>query len=354
MCDLIENEILNSVNVFNNHFNSINFEEKNIIEIISIAFYGGVFISKSQNQIIKHIFEKYINKTIDYYSNSLVYKSKKFNLKNKLTKNNIYSKKINVTKLNINVQDIKNHIDEKLSIYDGNISYTSILKIITVYVKNKYMSNRDEYLYISNSMYKSHFKRTYTNINAEKYLQFSIITDYINDFSSILSVYGNNLITKNDITSIYEQCIKNKNETLFINNIFQFMNNKNENIDLTDFNHFVENILKNGIKTPYYYESEYNEKFEKELNHISNVINKILKPENKQILLQINNIKENIIERGIKTNNIDNEYESICNDEIIKNNLNINDFTYKTFFEYFMSTKSEAKIKMLNNLNQFI
>ncbi len=345
-----ETEILSSLNVFTTHFNSINFQEKNILELISIAFYGGKYIDKSKNQLIKHIFEKYINKTIEYYSNSLHYKNIQI-MKNKLMKSNIYRKKINITKLNINIDEIKNHIHQQSLIYDDNISYISILKMITVYVKNKYMSHRDEYLYISDSIYKNHFKKSYKNINAEKYITFSIISDYMDEFSSILTVYRNNLITKNDVISIFENCIKNKNETLFMNNIFKFIKNNDENVDLDNFNNFIENILKNGIKTPYYYESEYNELFEKELNHISNSINNRLKPEDKQVLQFVDNIKENIIKRGTQSTNIDIEYPNICNDEIIKNNININDFTHKTFFDYFMITKSEAKRKMLNNLN---
>ena len=46
---------------------------------------------------------------------------------------------------------------------------------ITTFVKNKYMVNKNEYLYISNPLYRYSFIQRYNMIDCLKYVQFIII-----------------------------------------------------------------------------------------------------------------------------------------------------------------------------------
>ncbi len=328
----IENELFNSVIQFKNHLNLVRFEEKDILEIIGIAFYGGKFISKTENQLKDNLFNKYVTQTITYYSNSLKY--------------------YDGTSLNICEKDILEYIENEKNICE-NISYKTILYKISTFLKNKYMENKNEYSYTSNYLYRNSFIETSININAMKYIQFIIIGEFIDDFSSLLSMYNNgSYISKKDILTLYEECLNNHSETLFIEKVSNiYGKDTKENIY-----QYIDNILKNVIHTPYYYEEKYIEYFQNMLKEFSNKMEINIKPENYQLFNFIENIKKNIVKKGIEArNNIDNDYQNICMEAIINNKLNINEFTTKTFYEYFMTSKSEAKLAIiLDNSNNIL
>ena len=172
-----EKEIFDSINIFSTHFNSIDFTEKNILEVIGIAFYGGKFITKSQSQLNSYNFEKYIKETIDYYIDFL-------------TLEILYSNKLNndfseneKTYLNGILNNELNNYLEKEKKSKNSVTYVSTLNFITNFVKNKYMTNKNEYLYASNVLYKDYFVKKYININAVKYVQYLVIKENLDDFS---------------------------------------------------------------------------------------------------------------------------------------------------------------------------
>ncbi len=314
-----EKEICQSLHLFISHFNSLNLKEKELLEIISIAFYGGKFISKSESQLIDTLFNKYIDKCIDYYSNSLS-----------------YNYDINNT-LHIPKEEILNHIQKEREIYD-NISYISELHKITMFLKNKYMLHNNKDICYSNPNYNNLFIEKYIGINCLKYIQYLIIGEYLDDFSSLFAMYNNgNYITKNKVIELYHYCQENKCETSFLHKL-----SKNSNSNILEY---IDNILKNVIKTPYYYEAKYKEYFENMILIFSNTMENIINPENYQLFAFIQQIKENIVKKGIESKDlIDIEYPNICITEIMNNKLNVNEFTSKTFFEYFMTSKAEAKL----------
>ncbi len=355
-----EREIFDSVNVFSTHFSSIDLTKKEILEMIAIAFYGGRFITKSQSQLNSYNFEKYIKETIDYYTNFLTLE---ILYSNKLSNDFSENEK---TYLNGILNNELNNYLEKEKKSKNSVTYVATLNFITNFVKNKYMTNKNEYLYASNVLYKDYVIRKYTNINALKYVQYLVIKENLDDFLSLFSHYKNGkVITKNDIINIFNSC---DDKTTFVYDIYKFLYNiyqekVNNNDDLnysepsySDINEFVENILNNCIKTPYYYQSKYKEYFNNMLNNFENTMDKILTPEHNKIFEFIENIKEKIVQKGIESKeNLDIDYPNICMNEIINNKLNINEFTSKMFYEYFMCSKAEAQLALtLDKCNETI
>lgn len=331
-----EINIFTNVHLFTSCFNNVNFNEKDILEIISIAFYGGRYISNIENQLYSFIFDKYIKLTINHYANFIAKELSSFM---NFTKSQ-YDEKIN------NIINETNKYIENDIIKHNNTSYKMVLHSITNYFKNKYMMNKNEYLYISNPSYKELFHTKYIAINGIKYVQYLIINEYFEDICSIILLSNyKNAVTKEDIITIKNNCEKEDCETTFIYQLYQKIDSPN--VSYTDFNQFIENILKNGIKTPYYYESSYKDYFENMLDQLSEKMNNFLTPEHEQLFNFIVKIKENIVKQGIDSKELINDnYPNICTSEIIKNKLNINEFTAKMFYEYFMASKSEANLAL--------
>ncbi len=341
MSTILKTEILSNLNTFVSHFNTVNFNEKNIIEIISIAFYGGKYISNSELQINNNNFDKYIKLCIDHYSNFIV-------------KELSYFEGFSDNEYNLKVNNLTNEINEYIQLEDSknnnNMSYKAILNTISVFIKNKYMINKNETLYISNPLYKKSFNKKYIAIDCLNYVEYLIINEHFENICSIISLSKyNNLITKNDIIHIKNECKKNNIESMFLLKLYKKIDpnidlNTDSNKDFEEFKEFIQNILKNAIETPYYYEDKYKSFFEKLLYDVSIKINEILTHEHIPIFNLIENIKRNIIKKGIESNElIDNDFSNICISEIINNKLNINEFTSKMFYEYFMTFKGEAK-----------
>ncbi len=342
-----EKEIFDSVKEFSAHFNQVNLYEKNILEIIGIAFYGGRFITKSKSQLNSHIFEKYIQETITYYVNFLT---------NELTYikfGNFYSN-CDKNKINKEISNELNNYLEKEKKSKNDSTYKSILHNITTFVKEKYTNNRNDELYISNPLYKDYFVMNFININAINYVQYLIIKENLDVFSSLFSYYkNNNIITKNNVIDIVNDCISLKCESSIVMKIYEFIcivyeeNNIKENVSYCDISNYIQDILKNVIKTPYYYESKYNEYFDNMLNTLSENMDKYITNEHIKLFEFIEKIKENIVQKGIDSKeNIDTEYPNICITEIVNNKLNINEFTAKMFYEYFMCSKPEAQMAL--------
>ncbi len=337
-----EQSICNSLIDFSKHFNNVHLQEKDILEIIALAFYGGKFIHNSKKKIYNYLFSSYIDIIIQYYSEYTDYMNIHFH------KNNIKSDLFH--QITLNIENEKNN--------DENIDYKSILHTITMLTKSNFMLCKNQELYNSDITYRNSFVNHYISIDSNKYIQFLIISQYIDDFSTFLSYYrNNNVITKDKVYNTYYECIQNKCETLFIQKLYNYCHEKN-NIDFNDFNKYIENILNNVIKTPYYYQSIYKEVFSDLDNIMSNTFESYITNENDiKTFDLIENIKENIIKKGIETADlIEIKYPEICMNEIILHKLNINEFTTKLFFEYFMTSISEAKLciildKCANTLN---
>ncbi len=331
-----EKDIFANVHSFASHFNNVNFNEKNILEIISIAFYGGRYITNSEIELNNHNFDKYIKLTINHYANFIAKELSSFI---KFTKSE-YDEKVN----NI-INEINIHVQNDMIKHDTN-SYKMVLHSITNFIRNKYMMNKNEYLYISNPLYKDSFNAKYIAIDCIKYVQYLIINEHFENICSIILLSNyKNYINKEDIIAIKNNCEKEERETAFVYKLYEKIGS--QNVSYTDFNKFIENILKNGIKTPYYYESSYKDFFENILDKLSEKMNDFLTPEHQQLFDFIEKIKENIVQQGIDSKElIDEKYHDICTSEIIKNKLNINEFTAKMFYEYFMTSKSEAKLAL--------
>lgn len=324
-----EQTIFASVNSFVEHFNMIDLKEKNTLEIMGILLYGGKFMNTSEKQLNKHRFSKYIDMTVDYYSNYLYYENLNFHY--------VHTETVDEIKNQIN-QDIENK-----KIQDETIHYVSILNTITMFVKNKYMTSKNVTLYNQDIHYMTSFVQKHNAIDSKKYLQFVIIDENIDTFSLFVSHYQNGTIfTKNDVISMYNDCKYNHIESSFIQEL-----SKKYNINYSDISKYIENILQNVIKTPYYYESLYKEFFENIENKFSSIVEEFMTENDNKIFNHIEEIRESIVEKGIESrDSIDNEYPNLCMDAIMNNRLNINDFTTKMFYEYFMTSKSEAQLSI--------
>jgi hypothetical protein len=330
-----ERDLFTNVEIFTSHFNSININEKNILEIIGIAFYGGKYLTNTEAQLNNHHFDKYINLCIKHYAHFIAKELSSYIHYS----NNEYNEKVIEITREIN-EYVKNNKEK-----DNSISYKTILHYITTFIKNKYMSNKNEYLYISNPLYKESFLKKYIAIDCIKYVEYLIIDEYFETICPILLLDYKKYISQDDIMNIKNLCVNEECETTFIYKLYEKMNLKN--ISYSDFNTFIQNILKNGIQTPYFYESSYKEYFENIMNHFSEKMDNILRPEHTHLFDFIENIKENIVMQGINSKElIDEKYPNICISEIEKNKLNINDFTTKMFYEYFMASKSEAQLAL--------
>ncbi len=325
-----EREVFTNVNVFTSYFDTVNFNEKNILEIISIAFYGSKYISCSELQINNNNFDKYIKLSIDHYSNFIVKELSYFHD----FLNNEYADKVN---------DLINQINKDIqSLQDKNnnyMSYKAILNNITIILKNKFMTTKNEHLYISNPLYNNSFNEKYIAIDCLNYVEYLIINEHLEDISSIMTLSKyNNFINKNDIIYIKNNCTINNNESMFISKLYEKIGSNN--VSKKEFEEFIKNILKNAIKTPYYYEDKYNNFFVNILDNIKQKINQVLTPDHIPIFNLIENVKKNIIQKGIDSKELVNiEFSNICISEIVNNKLDINEFTGKMFYEYFMTFK---------------
>ncbi len=324
-----EQNIFASVNSFVEHFNMVDLKEKNTLEIMGILLYGGKFMNTSEKQLNKYRFTKYIDMTVDYYSNYLYYENLMFHYINNET-----------------VEEIKNQINkaiENKKIEDETTHYVSILNTITMFVRNKYILSKNTTLYNKDIHYMSSFVQKHNAIDSKKYIQFLMIDENIDVFSSFVSQYQNgHIFTKNDVISIYNDCKSNRIETSFVEEL-----SKKYNIDYIKICKYIENILTNVIKTPYYYESLYKEFFVNIENKFSNIVEEFITENDNKIFNHIEEIRESIVEKGIESrDSIDNEYPILCMNAIMNNRLNINDFTTKMFYEYFMTSKSEAQLSI--------
>ncbi len=343
-----EKEIFTNVNVFTSYFNSIDLNEKNILEMISIAFYGAKYISCSELQINNNNFDKYIKLCINHYVNMIVKEVSYFQHFSKDEYNNKTNNLEN--EINIYIQKLQ---DEN----NNYMSYKAILHSITTFVKStfvksRFMNHKNENAYILNSLYKKLFDKKYNAIDCLKYIEYLIIVEQLENVCSIISLSKyNNFITKNDIMYIKSECENNYQESLFLYKIYKKMISNNAfNIQFKEFEEFIQNILKNSLKTPYYYEDKYKSIFKNILEDITTKMNQILTPEHTKLFNFIKNIKENIIQKGIETNDsMDEAFPNICISEIVNNKLNINEKTTKMFYDYFMTFKSEAKNALSRN-----
>ena len=329
-----EQSIFASVNEFTRHFQNVNLKEKNTLEIMGILLYGGKFMNTSEKQLNEYRFSKYIDMTIDYYSKYLYNENLNFHFVNSQSKDEIKNEILQ------SVQDEKNK--------NKGIHYKSILNTITLFVKSKYMIYKNNQLYNKNIIYRELFTQKYIAIDSNKYIQFCIIDENIDDFSLYLSHYQNGkIISKENIISIYNESKNNRYETLFLEELC----NK-YNFNYSDISIYIVNILKNVIKTPFYYESIYKDFFENIIEEFSTVIEIFITDKDVKFFNFIEEINKSIVNKSIELkDSINNDYPHICMEAIISNKLNINESTTKMFYEYFMSFKSEAQYYITTNNN---
>ncbi len=226
-------ENFNKINELLNKLNSINLNENNILEILSFLLYSGGFFNNCKNDILQNLYNLYIIKCIKYYSSFI---------------DTFLIQECSQTEINMS-----NHI-LNFSKKESNMNYTSILFEITKYTKNIFMESKNNYRYQNDEEYRKKIVNIYIHINTEDYLLYLIMKEHSDEFSSLLSSLKNNIISKNDIIEILNNYDDKRS---IVERIYDKILLNDKNCDYSDLKEFILNLLKNGMKTNYYFEDKF-------------------------------------------------------------------------------------------------
>jgi hypothetical protein len=307
------------------------------IEMVSILFYTGKLLNSKKIKIEWILFTPYIQPLIEYITSNY-----------DLIERSVFEK----------------HIQDEYQ-KDLEMSFNYFLSIIEKYVKSIYQKKiyeikktmdlqtifeTEEITNIFNKYYQYYFSLYPKNI-----LQFIVAYNHMDTISDMIVTHYP-LTNKNDIINLFQKLYNGSNAGNYgnefedyINNTYIKMNQKPK-IAKNSFSEFICNILTNLLDTPYSKMSNVKETFEVIDDNIEKICEKC--NQNTQFVIATNKIFEvehNILDRSrIRVENgenLNNVYEEVCRDEIIKNNLNFSQLCENTLYEYFQSSKSILELE---------